>query len=387
MRTSAPRSGLMGGAAAVIALILVAGPAGGPTRAASVQVPAPPAAEQPPPPPAPTVLAGQQPDRFTGHPVTLDFQGADLRAVLRTFAEISGLNIVIDPTITGHGRRRRCATCRGIRRSTSSSGRTSSATPWTARSSASRRSTCWRRRKRSAQAHRGAGAGRRAAACSPCPSATPRRADLVPILTRSALSARGEVQVDARTNTLIVRDLPDRLTTAAELVQGARSAAAAGGDRGAHRADDARLRARHWRPVGIQRPRRSGAGQHDGPRVSRTAAASAAASAARRGPAGEPAEPASTCAPRRRPAPSASRSARSTAPSTSTSSCSQLESSGRGRLLSTPRVSTQNNVEAEMTQGVADSDSDGREQHRHGHLQGRRRSRCGSRRRSPRRTP
>ena len=28
-------------------------------------------------------------------------QGADLRAVLRTFADISGLNIVIDPSITG----------------------------------------------------------------------------------------------------------------------------------------------------------------------------------------------------------------------------------------------------------------------------------------------
>ena len=31
---------------------------------------------------------------------------------------------------------------------------------------------------------------------------------------------------------------------------------------------------------------------------------------------------------------------------------SALESSGKGRLLSTPRVSTQNNVEAEITQGV-----------------------------------
>jgi type IV pilus assembly protein PilQ len=39
--------------------------------------------------------------KYTGHPVSLDFQGADLRAVLRTFAEISGLNIVIDPTIVG----------------------------------------------------------------------------------------------------------------------------------------------------------------------------------------------------------------------------------------------------------------------------------------------
>ncbi len=39
--------------------------------------------------------------RYTGNPVSLDFQGADLRAVLRTFSEISGLNIVIDPTIQG----------------------------------------------------------------------------------------------------------------------------------------------------------------------------------------------------------------------------------------------------------------------------------------------
>ena len=45
-----------------------------------------------------------------------------------------------------------------------------------------------------------------------------KAADLMPILTRSALSSRGEVQVDTRTNTLIIRDLPDRLTAAAELV-------------------------------------------------------------------------------------------------------------------------------------------------------------------------
>jgi type IV pilus assembly protein PilQ len=39
--------------------------------------------------------------RYSGHPVSLDFQGADLRAVLRTFSEISGLNIVIDPSVQG----------------------------------------------------------------------------------------------------------------------------------------------------------------------------------------------------------------------------------------------------------------------------------------------
>ena len=48
----------------------------------------------------PTNNQGQR--QFSGDPVTLDFQGADLRAVLRTFAEISnGLNIIIDPSIQG----------------------------------------------------------------------------------------------------------------------------------------------------------------------------------------------------------------------------------------------------------------------------------------------
>jgi type IV pilus assembly protein PilQ len=61
---------------------------------------------QPPSPQAPqtgTIIGTGQPAerRYTGHPVSLDFQGADLRAVLRTFAEISGLNIVIDPRVNG----------------------------------------------------------------------------------------------------------------------------------------------------------------------------------------------------------------------------------------------------------------------------------------------
>src|SRR5438128_4662196 len=62
---------------------------------------------QPPAAPAPqqqgTIIGTGQPAerKYTGHPVSLDFQGADLRAVLRTFAEISGLNIVIDPKVNG----------------------------------------------------------------------------------------------------------------------------------------------------------------------------------------------------------------------------------------------------------------------------------------------
>ena len=77
-------------------------PAGRPAPAA----PPVPVQQAPPPqlPPAcraprsgsPASRAGTR-----GHPVSLDFQGADLRAVLRTFSEISGLNIVIDPSVQG----------------------------------------------------------------------------------------------------------------------------------------------------------------------------------------------------------------------------------------------------------------------------------------------
>ena len=49
---------------------------------------------------------------------------------------------------------------------------------------------------------------------------------------------------------------------------------------------------------------------------------------------------------------SVSRSARSTARSISTWRSRRSRRQGQGRLLSTPRVSTQNNVEAEITQGV-----------------------------------
>jgi type IV pilus assembly protein PilQ len=64
-------------------------------------------------PPAPTVVAPAAdtqaagagrlvtPGKYTGHPISLDFQGVDLRAVLRTFAEVTGLNLVIDPGVKG----------------------------------------------------------------------------------------------------------------------------------------------------------------------------------------------------------------------------------------------------------------------------------------------
>jgi type IV pilus assembly protein PilQ len=49
----------------------------------------------------PRVRVGDVNRTFNGHPISLDFQGVDLRAVLRTFSEITGLNVVIDPGVKG----------------------------------------------------------------------------------------------------------------------------------------------------------------------------------------------------------------------------------------------------------------------------------------------
>ena len=150
----------------------------------------------------------------------------------------------------------------------------------------------------------------------------------MPVITRSTLSSRGDVQVDARTNTLIIRDLADRLTAAAELVADARSPAAAGRNRSAHRAAQSQQRARPRHPVGLQRPRRSGVRHQHRPGVPE-----------QRRPDGRHRrrQPART---RRR---SASRSARSTARSTSTSACARSRATARAascRRRASPRRTT-----------------------------------------------
>jgi type IV pilus secretin PilQ/predicted competence protein len=45
-----------------------------------------------------------------------------------------------------------------------------------------------------------------------------KAAELSPLLVKSALSPRGQIQVDTRTNTIIVTDLPDRMETVGNLI-------------------------------------------------------------------------------------------------------------------------------------------------------------------------
>ena len=160
---------------------------------------------------------GQPPPQYTGHAVSFDFQNADLRAVLRTFAEISSLNIVIDPEVDG----RVDVALRDV--------------PWDqafalilqtnrleyildgtiiriAPSEVLRAEAEARRRLAEEEAL----AGELVVFTRTLNYA--RATDLAGLITESVLSSRGQVQFDDRTNTLIMTDLVDRLTRADQLI-------------------------------------------------------------------------------------------------------------------------------------------------------------------------
>jgi type IV pilus assembly protein PilQ len=185
---------------------------------------APRLANQDVPPAAQALLAAAQtqnqagPRQFTGDPITLDFQGADLRAVLRTFAEIAeGLNIVIDPSIQGTvdvslrdvpWDQALDIILRANKLGYSVEGNIVRIVPLQVLAAENEE----RRKLQEAEAL----AGELRVLTRAVSYA--RAQELVAVITASALSSRGDVQVDNRTNTLIIRDLADRLTAADELI-------------------------------------------------------------------------------------------------------------------------------------------------------------------------
>ena len=195
-----------------------------PAPAVPVAPVAPAVAMQDVPPAARALLVAAEtqnspgPRQFSGEPITLDFQGADLRAVLRTFGEISqGLNIVIDPSIQGTvdvslrdvpWDQALDIILRANKLGYSVEGNIVRIVPLNVLAQENEE----RRKLQEAQAL----AGELRVLTRAVSYA--KAADLVPVITRSSLSARGDVQVDARTNTLIIRDLADRLSAADELI-------------------------------------------------------------------------------------------------------------------------------------------------------------------------
>ncbi|HSK09450.1 MAG TPA: type IV pilus secretin PilQ [Vicinamibacterales bacterium] len=192
--------------------------------AAAAPAPTPEAARSVPPPMAvPNSIGGQaQPvaagRQYTGHPISLDFQGADLRSVLRTFSEVSALNMVIDPAVQGSVD----VALRDV--------------PWDQALDIILRANKLgyvvdgtvvriaplsvladeegQRRKLSEEQ---ALSGELRVVTHALSYA--KAEDLQDLLVRSALSKRGDVQFDPRTNTLIIRDLPASLETAQGLLE------------------------------------------------------------------------------------------------------------------------------------------------------------------------
>jgi type IV pilus assembly protein PilQ len=199
-------------------------PAGPQTAPAAPNPPAqnPPAAPQTPPPPAgQSTFSSQVPGsgqrQYVGAPVNFDFEDADLRAVLRLFSQFSGLNMIIDPAVQGRVNvllndvpwdQALEQILRSNKLGYSVDGNIMRIAPLTVLADEQAQTQKLNEAK--------ALAGELQVKTFPLSYA---KADaLAPLLTRSALSARGQIQVDARTNTLIVMDLPDRLQTAQALL-------------------------------------------------------------------------------------------------------------------------------------------------------------------------
>jgi len=326
-------------------------------RVAAAQAPAPAGAAQQPAAqaqaPAAQPVVPVQP-RYTGNPVSLDFQGADLRAVLRTFSEISGLNLVIDPTIQGTvdvalrdvpWDQALDIILRANKLGYVVDGTIVRVAPLTVLAEEESQ-----RRKLSDEQ---ALAGELRVLTRSLSYA--RAEDLRQLLTQTALSQRGSIQFDQRTNTLIINDLPDRLERAAGLITTL--------DRPEPQVEiEARIvtTTRDFaRNLGIQ----WGFGARASTALGNTLPFSFPNQANLGGRTGN----------------EQGASARDAADLTSTVvnmgvspatsaiglalgsvngavnvdvALSALERTGQGRILSTPRVSTQNNIEAEITQGV-----------------------------------
>ncbi|MEQ1573042.1 MAG: type IV pilus secretin PilQ [Vicinamibacterales bacterium] len=312
--------------------------------AAQAQAPAPVLQAQAPP----TQVAPAQPapgasPRFTGFPVSLDFQGADLRAVLRTFAEISSLNVVIDQTIQGTvdvslrdvpWDQALDIILRANKLGYAVDGNIVRVVPLTVLAD----EEAQRVKLADAQALSGD------LQILTLSLSYAKAEDLRPLLTTTVLSSRGSIQTDTRTNTIIVNDLADRLQKARNLIATLDSPQ-----------PQVEIEARivqttreFARTVGVQ----WGYNGRANAAIGNTLPLAFPNNGSINGRALEGGNTAVNLGA------NAATSAIGVALGSINGALnldvalSALEKSGQGRILSTPRVSTQNNVAAEITQGV-----------------------------------
>ncbi len=331
--------------------------------------PNPPAPQTPPPtatlPPAlqgtqtHQIVSGQE-KKYVGHPISMDFQGVDLRSVLRTFAEISGLNMVIDPDVQGTVDIVLTdvpwdQALEVILRGNSLDYTVDGTIVRIAKIDTLRKEQDARTQLALSAANAGALAVRTYALSY-------AKADqAAPLVKTSVLSPRGNVQIDTRTNTLIITDLPARLDTVAQLlntldraepqveieariITTTRDYARA---LGVQWGFNGRVNSTIGNTTNLAFPNNGSLGGRVGGLTgSATQGSDVSASSANDVGTGVglgvPGAPSAV---------GLALGAINGAFNLDVA-LSALERSGKGRILSTPRITTQNNVEAEITQGV-----------------------------------
>jgi type IV pilus assembly protein PilQ len=330
-----------------------------PTKPAA---PPQPAESQPPPPTAQPTLNTQLPGtgekKYTGNPISMDFQDADLRSVLRTFAEISGLNMVIDPQVQGRvdmvlnevpWDQALDTILRGNKLGWTVDGTIVRIAPLTVL--ADEQSD----QRKLTEAKALAGELR----VQTFALSYAKAGDLSQLLTKSALSQRGQIQVDTRTNTLIITDLPDRLQTAATLI-GTLDKAEPQVEVEARVVQTTRDFAR---AIGIQWGLNERVNQEIG-NTTPLAFPNNGSLGGRVGGTQGPNDPRTTGNTTNNTATAVNLGAAAASSAIGLAlgsingafnldvALTALENTGKGRILSTPRLTTQNNQEAEVAQGI-----------------------------------
>jgi len=367
----------MANAAAIVPPAPAPAPAPTPSSSATPPVRAPqapaaqPAAAQPPgprtpasppqtaPPPQPSSQTLSQPTerRYIGSPVSLDLDGADLRATLRTLVEHGGLNVVFDPSVQGTvdifvrdipWDQALETILRANKLGYVAEGTIIRIAPLNVLADEEAE------RRKLAEARALAGD----VSVQTFTLSYARAQDMQPLLTKSALSSRGQIQVDTRTNTLIVTDLPDRLQIAANLLSSL--------DRAEPQVEvEARIvqTSRDFaRAIGIQ----WGLNGRMTPDIGNTTGlafpnrGTVGGRLGTQGPLGT--DPRATAAEQTGTGVNLGVDAASSAIGLALGSVngafnldvalSALERTGKGRVLSTPRLTTQNNVSASVQQGI-----------------------------------
>jgi type IV pilus assembly protein PilQ len=306
-------------------------------------------------PPSGQPVPGQAEKKYTGHPISMDFQGVDLRAVLRAFAEPSGLNFIIDPDVQG------------------SVDMVLTEVPWDQALEVILRANqldytvdgtivriarieTLKRENDSRQALAKSVADAGALQVRTFALSYARASSAAPLIKKAALSPRGDVQIDDRTNTLIITDLPAKLDMAANLISTI--------DRAEPQVEvEARIvqTTRDFaRALGVQ----WGLNGRVMPDLGNTTSLAFP----NRGTLGGRLDTQSPVDPRATTLEQTGSVINMGVPDASTAiglalgavngafnldvALSALERTGKGRVLSTPRLTTQNNIEAEVAQGI-----------------------------------